>query len=98
MSYYLPSKPNPLNLDVKEPAWKSLMQKLDMVSYHCSMPVLENVQVSLNEILEVRGQSLEEWELWGTLFQTTEVVQDIFLRGTIKFYYYFNTPSLISLF
>lgn len=83
MNYYLPVKPNPLNLDVKEPAWKSLIQKLDMVSYHCSMPVLENVQVSLNEILEVRGQSLEEWELWSVLFQTTEAVQDIFLRGIV---------------
>ncbi|GFS83111.1 FERM and PDZ domain-containing protein 2 [Nephila pilipes] len=78
---YLPVKLNPLNLDVKEPAWKSLIQKLDMVSYHCSMPVLENVQVSLHEVLEVRGQPLEEWELWGILFQTTQAVQDIFLRG-----------------
>ncbi|GIY65678.1 FERM and PDZ domain-containing protein 2 [Caerostris darwini] len=78
---YLPVRPNPLNLDVKEPSWKSLIQKLDMVSYHCSMPVLENVQVSLNEILEVRGQPLEEWELWSVLFQTTQAVQDIFLRG-----------------
>ncbi|GIX87458.1 FERM and PDZ domain-containing protein 2 [Caerostris extrusa] len=69
---YLPVRPNPLNLGVKEPSWKSLIQKLDMVSYHCSMPVLENVQVSLNEILEVRGQPLEEWELWGVLFQTTQ--------------------------
>nr|XP_042895461.1 tyrosine-protein phosphatase non-receptor type 13 [Parasteatoda tepidariorum] len=52
-----------------------------MVSYHCSMPVLENVQVSLNEILEVRGNPLKEYELWGLLFQTTQAVQDIFLRG-----------------
>lgn len=85
MSYYLPPKPNPLNLDVKEPAWKSLIQKLDMVSYHCSMPVLENVQVSLTEVLEVRGQSLEEWELWSVLFQTTEAVQDTCLKGIMQF-------------
>lgn len=38
------------------------------------------VQVSLNE---VQGQSLEEWELWGVLFQTTEAVQDGFWRGKI---------------
>lgn len=81
----MPAKPNPLNLDVKEPAWKSLIQKLDMVSYHCSMPVLENVQVSLTEVLEVRGQSLEEWELWSVLFQTTEAVQDVCLRGMVEF-------------
>ena len=85
MNYYLPVKPNPLNLDVKEPAWKSLIQKLDMVSYHCSMPVLENVQVTLTEVLQVRGHSLEEWELWSVLFQTTETVQDICLRGIIQF-------------
>ncbi|KAG8193986.1 hypothetical protein JTE90_013680 [Oedothorax gibbosus] len=45
------------------------------------MPVLRNIQVSLKEILEVRGQPLEEFELWGVLFQTTLAVQDLFLRS-----------------
>lgn len=72
---------NPLGLDLREPKWKNLMQKLDMAYYHCSMPVLENVHVTLLEILEVRGSSLTEAELWSVLHQTVVAIQDLFLKG-----------------
>ncbi|XP_067136231.1 tyrosine-protein phosphatase non-receptor type 13-like [Centruroides vittatus] len=45
------------------------------------MPVLENVHVTLLEILEVRGSSLTEAELWSVLHHTVEAIQDLFLKG-----------------
>lgn len=52
------------------------------------MPSLTNnslssqIQVTLLEVLEVKGQALTEAELWALLCQATEAVQDVFIRGT----------------
>ncbi|XP_072164796.1 tyrosine-protein phosphatase non-receptor type 13-like [Diadema setosum] len=45
------------------------------------MPVSSSIQVSLSEVLQVRGAPLEEEELWSILCQSCKAIQDIFIRG-----------------
>ncbi|KAL5018640.1 hypothetical protein ScPMuIL_004362 [Solemya velum] len=44
------------------------------------MPVLD-ITVSLAEILEVQGTPIKEPEIWAILCQSTELLQDLFIRG-----------------
>ncbi|XP_063969005.1 tyrosine-protein phosphatase non-receptor type 13-like isoform X2 [Lytechinus pictus] len=44
------------------------------------MPV-SSIQVSLSEVLQVRGGPLEEEELWSILCQSCKAIQDIFIQG-----------------
>ncbi|XP_054717458.1 tyrosine-protein phosphatase non-receptor type 13-like [Uloborus diversus] len=46
-----------------------------------SMPSMNAVYVSLKEVLEVRGKPLDEWELWGLMYETVQAVLDVFLKG-----------------
>ena len=45
------------------------------------MPGLAANQVTLNEVLEVRGGPLNEDELWALLYESCDVVKDFFLGG-----------------
>ncbi len=49
------------------------------------MPGLAANQVTLNEVLEVRGGPLNEDELWAILFECSEKVKNIFLSGKSLF-------------
>ena len=53
---------------------------LDTETSQLDMPGL-NVQVALSEALEVRGGPLRESEIWPVLTQTSEALQDLFLKG-----------------
>ena len=46
-----------------------------------NMPGLSPNQVTLSEVLEVRGGPLEEDELWALLYECCDSVKDYFLRG-----------------
>lgn len=45
------------------------------------MPGLAANQVTLNEVLEVKGGPLNEDELWALLYESCDVVKDFFLGG-----------------
>ncbi|XP_030835107.1 tyrosine-protein phosphatase non-receptor type 13 isoform X4 [Strongylocentrotus purpuratus] len=45
------------------------------------MPVGSSIQVSLSEVLQVRGGPLEEEELWSILCQSCKAIQDTFIQG-----------------
>ncbi|RWS14217.1 tyrosine-protein phosphatase non-receptor type 13-like isoform X8 [Dinothrombium tinctorium] len=70
---------NPLNIDLWQPKWKRLIQKLDLISYHCSMPLLENVHISLEEINKVRKVPFQENEIWGLLCQGIDAIEYLFI-------------------
>lgn len=55
------------------------------------MPVLD-ITVSLAEVLEVQGTPLKEPEIWAILCQSTELLQDLFIRGT----FYIMTPIIVN--
>ena len=45
------------------------------------MPGLSDVEVGLGEALEVKGQPLQEQQLWAVLSQAADTVQDLYLSG-----------------
>lgn len=47
------------------------------------MPALTANSVTLDEILEVRAGPLREEELWALLFQSSEALQDVFIKGKL---------------
>ena len=45
------------------------------------MPALTANSVTLDEILEVRAGPLKEDELWAVLYQSSEALQDVLVKG-----------------
>lgn len=45
------------------------------------MPGVDSVQISLCDALQVNGKPLQEEQLWSVLCQSTETIQDVFLKG-----------------
>ena len=52
------------------------------------MPGLSANQVTLCEVLEVRGSPMHEDELWAVLYQSCDALKDIFLKGLQCIYLY----------
>ena len=48
-----------------------------------TMPALTANSVTLDEILEVRAGPLREEELWALLCQSSEALQDVFIKGKL---------------
>ena len=45
------------------------------------MPGLSASQVTLNEVLEVRGGPMYEDELWALLYESCDAIKDLILKG-----------------
>lgn len=51
-----------------------------------AMPALAADQVSLEEVLVVRGEPLTEQHIWSLLCLSSEALQDVFLSGVYKIF------------
>ncbi|XP_065071560.1 tyrosine-protein phosphatase non-receptor type 13-like isoform X2 [Rhopilema esculentum] len=49
------------------------------------MPGLSSNQVTLSEVLEVRGSPLYEDELWALVYEICDAIKNIFLTGNVRY-------------